>query len=356
LFVKGATVAREVELAERDPAGYVRRFAKRLGDRDISKPVRQLPWIALVDGLIAARSGAEIDHRELVAKWLAELRRVVPEAVRRALPSRKELEALSPATNDVLLDVVSDRLAEKGWVLVEIDLKHDAYPVAPVRARDAQALVKAARAAGGRVLVKGGADLAKLARAHEREVGAAQRRKQRRAREQSAGGAAWQKLVAKRSFTLAVAKLPSATPAEERLFVQAAAEAPTPFREKAQAIAAVLVDPVEAARRYEPLVLLRLLEHPRQTPRSVAARVRALGVIAKRIRLGSDARATQMFFRACRFFTRPELLQAARSAAPADAKRWKRIAEQRHLARPHWNTKVALMWLGPAAEAPARGR
>lgn len=271
---------------------------------------------------------------------------VVPEPVRRALPSRRELESLSPAANDVLLDVVSDCLSEKGWVLVEIDLKHDGHPIAPVRAPDAQALVKAARAAGGRVTVKGGADLAKLAQAHEREASAAQRRKQRRTKEQGAGGPTWQQLLDGRSFGLVLLKLPFAEPAEERLFVQAAAEAPKPFREKAQAIAAVLVDPVEAARHHDPLALLPLLEHPRQHPRSVAARVRALGVIAKRIRLGSDETATQAFFRACRIYTRPELLRAARSAAPVDAKRWKRIAERRYLARPHWNAKVALMWLG----------
>lgn len=56
LFPQGSTIAREVELAERDPMAYVRRFAQRLDDRDIPKPVRQLPWIALVDALIAARA------------------------------------------------------------------------------------------------------------------------------------------------------------------------------------------------------------------------------------------------------------------------------------------------------------
>jgi hypothetical protein len=346
LLPQGGAVAKEVELAERDPAGYARRFAKRLDARDISLPERRLAWFALVDGLIARRAGAEIDRRELVEDWLANVRRMVPAGVRKALPSKKELEALSPAENDVLLDVVSDRLAARGWRLLQIELGHDGYPIAAVPARQAETLVAAARAAGGRVTVKGGADLAKLERAHQAEVAAEQRSEQRQQRERQAGGPAWQKLVAKEEFWLVVFGLENADAAEQRLFIKAAAEAPKPYRERAQNLAALMVDPVGAGKRLDPRLAFVLMKRLPQDPRSIASRVRALAVIAKRIRLGADAKATKAFLHACRFYTRPENIRAARRAAPLDAKRWKRIAEERYLASKSWDAAIALHWLG----------
>lgn len=53
----------EVELATSQPGAYVAKFAKRLAERRITKPTKQLPWIALIDALTGDRLAVEFDHR-----------------------------------------------------------------------------------------------------------------------------------------------------------------------------------------------------------------------------------------------------------------------------------------------------
>ena len=345
LLPQGGAVAKEVELAERDPAGYARRFAKRLDARDISLPERRLAWFALVDGLIARRAGAEIDRREVVEDWLANVRRMVPAGVRRALPSKKELEALSPADNDVLLDVVSDRLAARGWRLLQIELGHDGYPIAAVPARQAETLVAAARAAGGRVTVKGGANLAKLERAHQRRwppnSGA------------NSGSSASGKRVARPGKSSSPRRSSGwwcsawRTPMPpNNIFIKAAAEAPKPHRERAQNLAALMVDPVGAAKRLDPRLRLRADEEPAARPALDCRSGPRAGGDREAHPSGCRREGDEGIPPRARFYTRPENIRAARRAVPLDAKRWKRIAEERYLASKSWDAAIALHWLG----------
>lgn len=53
----------EIELAATDGKAYVAKFATRLAERNITKPTKQLPWIALVDALVTAKLAVELDHR-----------------------------------------------------------------------------------------------------------------------------------------------------------------------------------------------------------------------------------------------------------------------------------------------------
>lgn len=59
----GSKARDEVALAAHDPDAYVAQFAARLGQRNITKPTKILPWIALVDALTAKRLAVELDHR-----------------------------------------------------------------------------------------------------------------------------------------------------------------------------------------------------------------------------------------------------------------------------------------------------
>src|SRR5690349_5375866 len=58
-----AAVARAVELACTDPASYVKQHAAALRERGITKPSAGLPWIALVDALLAAKHLVNIDWK-----------------------------------------------------------------------------------------------------------------------------------------------------------------------------------------------------------------------------------------------------------------------------------------------------
>lgn len=66
-----------VTQAATQPAAYHRAHAARLAERNIDAPGPSLPWIALVDGLIAAAACHEIDWKtdaENVAWAIGEVR------------------------------------------------------------------------------------------------------------------------------------------------------------------------------------------------------------------------------------------------------------------------------------------
>lgn len=62
LKARAASIA-EVELAASDGKAYVAAHAERLAERRVTKPSKQLPWIALVDALVAEGLAVELDHR-----------------------------------------------------------------------------------------------------------------------------------------------------------------------------------------------------------------------------------------------------------------------------------------------------
>ena len=133
LGARKSTIA-EVELADRDGKAYVAKFASRLAERRVMKPTKQLPWIALVDALLAERLAVELDHRtfpEDVIDALDELRSV-PKSRSRWAWARDVDDGTSTA------DFLAAAVHHAKLPLAQIDLGSDSIIV--VATKDAKKL------------------------------------------------------------------------------------------------------------------------------------------------------------------------------------------------------------------------
>jgi hypothetical protein len=142
-----------VTQAATQPAAYHRVRAARLEDRGIEAPRPDLPWIALVDGLIAARACSEIDWKtdaENVAWAIGKLRGVP----RGAFAWMKREPDLDDRSTWELLEMSGRHLRERGLQLAMLAISSDSYCLVVVPVRHAKKLVALARAARF-----GGADL-----------------------------------------------------------------------------------------------------------------------------------------------------------------------------------------------------
>jgi hypothetical protein len=126
LLADDASLIDEVQLAIDRPNDYVGRFQERLSERGIHKPQDDLPWIALVDGLMARGRLDEIDYR---GTWDEVQSAMV------VLTGRKEDWAwlAAPEWHDKqaheMIPVIEARLSRKGLALVAINILSDSYPL-----------------------------------------------------------------------------------------------------------------------------------------------------------------------------------------------------------------------------------
>jgi len=142
----------EVTLALERPRDYVDRFAETLRWRGIDTrryEARELPWIALVDGLIARKRLQEIDWRAH-GHELADALAVIAGDEDWGWLASDEWRA---RTADERFAAIETRLAPKRLALVTVDIGGDCYPlmVLPLeRLAEAGALAK--RAGYGRII------------------------------------------------------------------------------------------------------------------------------------------------------------------------------------------------------------
>ena len=61
LLTEDTSLISEVQLAENQPLNYLSQFANVLQERGIDKPVPELPWLAMVDGLARRDLLIELD-------------------------------------------------------------------------------------------------------------------------------------------------------------------------------------------------------------------------------------------------------------------------------------------------------
>src|SRR5262245_46139417 len=117
----------QVALAATNPAAYIAKHRARLADRSIDKPYAGLPWIALVDALIAAQACIEMDWKtdaENVAWALGKITTPVkvPAKVRAAI----EHESDDRSTWE-LLELAGTALRPHGVQLAYLDISSDSF-------------------------------------------------------------------------------------------------------------------------------------------------------------------------------------------------------------------------------------
>lgn len=142
----GEHIATEVELCLSNATTYRERFASRLALRG---PIaaQRLPWIALVDALIAARAAVEIDWREEPTAVRSALKRLADPLPKVRVPSS--------ATAAEALDLFARAFASlspSARPLVLLDLESDSDAVALVSGEGLEELVALAREAGQRIV------------------------------------------------------------------------------------------------------------------------------------------------------------------------------------------------------------
>jgi hypothetical protein len=146
------TLVDEVKLAVADPQAYVRRFARRLALRGVKKPLAELPWIALVDGLSARGRLEEIDWRE------------EPDAIMEAVDELLgddaldwdwvEEEELEEAPTEEFLRRVGDHLYKSGIALAFLDIGADCYPLTAIDRKELKSVQRLAEGSGyGKVVL-----------------------------------------------------------------------------------------------------------------------------------------------------------------------------------------------------------
>jgi hypothetical protein len=140
-------VAAEVTQAVEQPATYFKAHRKRLDDRNIDKPTKDLPWIALVDALTVARSLVEIDWKTSGEDIAWNLEKLVPKK------TVAWLAKIDPVDDDrstlELLELTGQKLlASDKLQLASLDIGSDSFCLVVVPADRAKTLVASAKAAG----------------------------------------------------------------------------------------------------------------------------------------------------------------------------------------------------------------
>jgi hypothetical protein len=152
-----------VALAYDDPAAYVKRRAKQLGERGIVRPMKELPWIALVDELERVKRLASVDWKTSTEDLVWSLGKLV------SLPKRAGRWAWAKRREDLderdlveVLEIVGERLAkEERLQLAHLDTGADEYELVVVDVTRAKRLVELGKRAGyGDVDLFTGSDLA----------------------------------------------------------------------------------------------------------------------------------------------------------------------------------------------------
>jgi hypothetical protein len=142
------SLVQEVREAVEHPRDYVQRYAERLSNRGIDKPMAALPWIALADGLQARDRLREVDWKdnaEEVAWNLDQLSALKPPRAERW--TWLEAPPWDKAIPEQSLPAIGKRLRQEGLALVTLDIDSDSYllmVLAPERVDEARRLAAAA--------------------------------------------------------------------------------------------------------------------------------------------------------------------------------------------------------------------
>lgn len=145
-------IVEEVHLALRTPPNYYNTFQDRLELRGIMEPQANLPWFALVDGLIADELAWEIDWKEAPDTIVWAIGKLINRKKNRdtsfaALPLLREQDYANMYTHETLHNI-HRKLERYGFALACLDIDSDSYVLAVVPALELPRLSALAMQAG----------------------------------------------------------------------------------------------------------------------------------------------------------------------------------------------------------------
>ncbi|MDO6819034.1 DUF6630 family protein [Zobellia sp. 1_MG-2023] len=138
LLTEDTSLISEVQLAENQPLNYLSQFANVLQERGIDKPVPELPWLAMVDGLARRDLLIELDWKddpeELVSTALQLLRGHTDyDSI------SKQLLIIEPFIDEDVEEFIPqlNRKLESSKVqLIWLDIDSDSYPLTTISLAD----------------------------------------------------------------------------------------------------------------------------------------------------------------------------------------------------------------------------
>ena len=154
-----ASLVEELTLVLHDPGAYLARFAERLDNRGIGSVRPDLPWFALVDGLIARQRAWELDWKsspDEVWDALVTIHPNAPQVLGATFRSDGDALPREPAGMGMAqqyLEVAGTRFVERGLALAQLDIASDSHVVVVLPLDRLQEAVELARQVPGEGLV-----------------------------------------------------------------------------------------------------------------------------------------------------------------------------------------------------------
>lgn len=121
----------EVLLSVKDPEEYVNLHAEELKLRGISKPEKDLLWIALADGLIRREKLIEKDWKESAEMFIKSISELLAKE-EKSEQAENSLKSLKPdffKTVPEILSQINQVLRKYNFAVIVIDLYSDSYPI-----------------------------------------------------------------------------------------------------------------------------------------------------------------------------------------------------------------------------------
>ncbi len=154
IFTSDTSLLKEVELAIDNPGQYVKNYSSLLQERGITKPIENLLWLALVNGLSIRKLLYELDWKddpeELVNVTLnLTVNRPNYNSIKDTL---SEIKPLLGDDIEEFLPIFNNSLEKEGVQLVWLDIDSDSYPLTIIDAKNLKVAQQLALKAGfGRI-------------------------------------------------------------------------------------------------------------------------------------------------------------------------------------------------------------
>ncbi|MBT9188733.1 DUF6630 family protein [Zobellia russellii] len=150
LLTEDTSLISEVQLAENQPLNYLSQFTNVLQERGIDKPVPELPWLAMVDGLARRDLLIELDWKddpeELVSTALQLFKGHTDyDSISKQL---LKIEPFIDEDIEEFIPQLNRKLESSKVQLIWLDIDSDSYPLTTISLADLTAAKQLAIKAG----------------------------------------------------------------------------------------------------------------------------------------------------------------------------------------------------------------